>query len=529
MEPVRRARSTPVTLVAVLGTGLAYFVTAEIGLLFALVDDQVTPLWPPIGIALAAIYAFGWRVLPGIALGAFAVNAPLGPSVGAAALIALGNTAAPALATLGLRAIHFDPLFRRGRDAGTLVVAATAAAVVSASVGSLMLATDTAASPSTFWTTWAVWWAGDAAGILVFTPPLLLMIFGRKPSLRFRPARIIEFTTLAAAIGGVAAWSFGANTSTRFLSFPILAMLSWRFEQTGAAIGALIASVAATIALASTDQFAGTLTERVVLSQLFSGATVLTGLILGSMTAERDRAVAVEEANALQLEMRVRERTRDLTRALEDLKESETRLEQAQQLARIGSWRWNIATDTVEWSTELYRITGLPIGTPVTLETYLSTVPLDERGMVAQTIGRATRDHRPYAFEHRCQRPDGTIIWVYCEGHVMAENGEAVMMFGICQDIEERKRADAALHRARDVEERRQRALELNDDIVQGLTVATYALESGDVEHARVAVEATLRSGRSIVGDLLGADNHKELAPGALLRATAAQVGRKTG
>jgi integral membrane sensor domain MASE1 len=70
---------------------LAYYIAARLSLGLALVHGQVTPVWPPTGIALVAFLVFGLRTWPAIAVAAFAVNLPLGPSPLGAALIAAGN------------------------------------------------------------------------------------------------------------------------------------------------------------------------------------------------------------------------------------------------------------------------------------------------------------------------------------------------------------------------------------------------------------------------------------------------------
>src|SRR5882672_14549 len=86
---------------------LAYWLTALISLRLALVHGQVTPIWPPTGIALVAILVFGRRVWPAIFVAALAVNLPLGPSPVGAAVIAAGNTLAPLTAAAFLRRAGF--------------------------------------------------------------------------------------------------------------------------------------------------------------------------------------------------------------------------------------------------------------------------------------------------------------------------------------------------------------------------------------------------------------------------------------
>src|SRR5438132_11021066 len=95
-------------LAGVLAIAAVYYLAARLGLLFALVRDQVTPLWPVTGIALVCMLLFDTRlVVAGIAAGAFLVNVTLGPSIVAAAIIAAGNTAAPLAGYLLLRRAGF--------------------------------------------------------------------------------------------------------------------------------------------------------------------------------------------------------------------------------------------------------------------------------------------------------------------------------------------------------------------------------------------------------------------------------------
>src|SRR5688500_1981275 len=91
----------------------AYYVSARLGLRLALVGDIVTPLWPPTGVAVVALGAFGLRLWPAVALGAFAVNVGLADSMSVAAAIAVGNTLAPLAATVALRRLGFDATLGR--------------------------------------------------------------------------------------------------------------------------------------------------------------------------------------------------------------------------------------------------------------------------------------------------------------------------------------------------------------------------------------------------------------------------------
>lgn len=520
----RRIGAGAITTVAI---AAAYLVAARLGLTFALVNEQVTPVWAPAGIAVAALVLLGSRALPGIALGAFAVNAPLGPSLATALLITAGNTAAPAAVAGALRIVGFDPRLRQSRDAVTLVVASTGGMLLSATVGALALAHAGAVAAEGFWTTWSVWWSGDATGALVVTPAILLAASARWPA-RIDPRRVAEAGVILVSLVIVTTLVFRTDLPIRFAPFPLLVWAALRFEQTGAAAATLAASMSAAITIAMPGSFDTSVFARVFALQLFSATAALMTLLLGVTMADRRRARLSLVGSATALEERVQERTGELTHALRQLEESQARLAEAQQVARIGSWLWEIETNHITWSEELYRITGLDPDASITYETYLSTVHPDDRAAVAATIQRAYADHARFSFEHRTVRPDGTMSWVYCEGRVVTGgHGRAVRMMGICQDIEDRKRAETVSATAHAAESRRRQALELNDEVVQGLSIAVYAMDAGDLARARGALEATLLAARSIVGGLLAGDGTLELSPGGLTREVPADIFRR--
>src|SRR5438105_13915053 len=97
--------------------GLAYYVAAILSLRLALVRGQVTPIWPPTGIAVAALLLFGLRLWPGIFLGALLVNLPISPHPLVALGIAGSNTLAPVVAAMLLRRLGFRSELSRLRDA----------------------------------------------------------------------------------------------------------------------------------------------------------------------------------------------------------------------------------------------------------------------------------------------------------------------------------------------------------------------------------------------------------------------------
>ncbi|MBF6175674.1 MASE1 domain-containing protein [Nocardia blacklockiae] len=278
----------------------AYFVAAQAGLQLALVGQQVTPIWPPTGIALACLLVLGPRSWPGIALGAFATNILIGPSLPAVLAITAGNTAAPVCAYLLLRRAGFRNQFQRVGDALALVfLGALGGMLVSATIGSatLALATD---GPRNFWGTWSVWWTGDAMGVLTFTPLLLLL----ERSRMFKPLNVFRAVEAVGVLAGTLAVTLVAVSNSgalMFLVFPFLIWAAVRFRLAGALPCALIASLVATVA-ASRDLPVYTgldLTAKMIVLQLFNASVALTALLHATVIVQRDHArAAVDDACA---------------------------------------------------------------------------------------------------------------------------------------------------------------------------------------------------------------------------------------
>jgi len=512
-------RSAFGTVLVMIGVVLAYYVAAKLGLRLALVGENVTPIWPPTGIALAALLIFGYRMWPAIAVAAFAVNAPISPSIGVAVVIAVGNTLAPVAAAFLLRRLDFHPEMDRLRDVLALVLgAALAAMTISATVGSTTLVASGTIPPLAFWSTWAVWWTGDAMGVLVFAP-LFLMLGTARPSAALSLPRRAEAIALLASIAVVAKIVFASDLSLLYLVFPLVVLAAWRFQNRGAAPAVLIASFIAVLAAVdgSGPFAAGTLLERMITLQAFNGGIALTAFLLAAMTSERMATLMALERARAGLEERVSQRTAELQSALEGHESIGRRLEEAQEVAHVGSWEWDIPTNVVTWTDELFRLYGLePQSIRVDFEAFVSRLHPDDQEMVDRTVRGAVGDLQPFNFDQRVMLPSGTTIWLHCRGKVMAdEKGRAIKMRGTAQDISERKKAEEYLARLNEAETRRQQGLELNDEVVQGLVVAKYALDLGQGDTVRGAVEATLESARKIVNELLSIG--PDLQPGDLI------------
>jgi PAS domain S-box-containing protein len=134
-------------------------------------------------------------------------------------------------------------------------------------------------------------------------------------------------------------------------------------------------------------------------------------------------------------------------RAEEALRRSEALLAEAQQIAHIGSWSWDLASDEIVWSDEHYRIVGLrPQAVPMTAERAANYIHPDDREAAWGAVRRAARDRQPYEWCLRMLREDGTTIITQSRAQaVYDEAGRPVRIFGTIQDVTERVRAEEAL------------------------------------------------------------------------------------
>ena len=132
-----------------------------------------------------------------------------------------------------------------------------------------------------------------------------------------------------------------------------------------------------------------------------------------------------------------KERQKDQAR----LEQSEKRLSEAQRIARMGNWEWNIADNTLYWSDEIYRIFGLDSRQfKETYKAFQEHVHPDDRAFVKNSVNEALYEKKPYRIDHRIVRPDGTERIVHEQARVsFDDNGKAIRMIGTVSDITDRK------------------------------------------------------------------------------------------
>jgi PAS domain S-box-containing protein len=191
--------------------------------------------------------------------------------------------------------------------------------------------------------------------------------------------------------------------------------------------------------------------------------------------------------------------------AEEELAQLRLRMDNAQRLANMGDYDWHIPTDTNRWSDQLYRIYGHePQSFNASYERFLELVHPDDRERVQALHQHSYATGDPYEMIERIVRPDGEVRYLHSNGQVvMGADGSPERMRGTCIDVTEQVLADrereATAIQLNETRLRRRQAVEINDNIVQGLTAAMYALELGEGTSCRSYLDATLTAARSMM------------------------------
>jgi PAS domain S-box-containing protein len=276
-----------------------YFGAAKLGLSMAVAAEQVSAVWPPTGLSLAALLIFGYRLWPGIWLGAFLANATANEPIAVACGVATGNTLeAVAGSWLLVRYVGFDSALERLKDVlGLIVLAACASTMISATIGVASLSLGGVQAWSQFGFLWSIWWLGDAMGNLVVAPVLLTAAI-RVPSWSLRrgvEAAALGLGLVVVAIVAFHGWPLPDRPHYSFLYtvFPFTIWTALRFGQQGTTI---VTAVASTIAIWGAVQGVGPfgfgeIQDRLMSLQAFLGIVAMTGLLLAATLAERRRDV----------------------------------------------------------------------------------------------------------------------------------------------------------------------------------------------------------------------------------------------
>jgi PAS domain S-box-containing protein len=448
-----------------LAIGACYFVLARLGLLLAVIHPSASPVWPATGFAFAAVLLFGIRVWPALFIAAFLANVTASGGVSSSLAISAGNTLeAVAFGIAVARWSDGVATFENPAGVARFALISLAATLISPiiGVGSLWLLGQT--TTASFGTVWATWWLGDLGGALVVAPAVVLWLMRTSAA---RDLRDLAPLYAAAGLVGLLAFSPIVEHPMRgLLPFAAIVPLLWAALREGPRETATIVLILSVFAVWGTLEGESPLTgaglnESFLLTLAFVISAALPSLILSADVTARNRIERKLRAAHDDLEARVQSRTEDLTRtnqALCDEIEQRQKLEaaherqrvqllDAQRIAKLGSWCWDVRSGRVDWSAQLFKVYGIsPAEFGGTIDDFLTRIHPEDRAPVSERIAEAMHSHTGFDSEERIVRPDGTIRHLRSFGEVIKDTqGEVVQMLGICQDVTEHLAAVTAL------------------------------------------------------------------------------------
>ncbi len=293
-----RIKGLTATIFQIVVLAVVYHLAARLGLKMAYEQVNTSPVWPPMGIGLAALLLFGLRLWPGITAGVLLGSLLNGAPPLLALGMALGNTLESLACAYALKKfISFHNAIDRVQDVIGLTIISILSTTISASIGTSTLLLINRTEWADFGNIWLTWWIGDLLGALVVAPALVVWLTPAPQKLTKRA--YLEGFFLLAFIAVISWYVFSFRSSSGILHksliyviFPIVIWAALRLGQRGATICiGLVSGTAILGTIKGVGPFSmGSLNDSLVLLQTFTGVLSFTSLILAASTIERQKA-----------------------------------------------------------------------------------------------------------------------------------------------------------------------------------------------------------------------------------------------
>ncbi len=417
-----------------LGIAVLYALLGKAVLLFFSANGVVTVVWPPSGLALAALLICGQRYFPGVFLGAFLVNIMTGLAPGASVAIATGSTLEALLgAWLLTRRGKFDLDLRSLRSYLHLVgLGGFLASSVAALNGATTLLVSGFLTVDTYWPSLLSWWMSDTLGIVLMTP--LILVWRRLPRGDWVPRRIVELTLLSAVTvmaGQIVFLGWLSATFSKIaLGYWMFLFKTWTAVRMGIHGVVLLVVISAIQGLWGAALGVGFFAHDIAntgLSNYWFYTLVLSfvGMALATYLSERQ-----------QLE--------------ENLKDSELRYRTVADFT--SDWEyWTMPDGALRYvSPSCEQITGYTADefyADPELQTRI--IHPDDQHLWAEHAHHVTAQGVPKTIDFRIRTKDGAVLWIshLCRP-VVDDGGQALGLRGSNREISEQKKAEAELQRS---------------------------------------------------------------------------------
>ena len=511
-------RSTLQTIGLCLVVAGLYFIGAELGLSLASLHENVTPVWPPTGIAIAALLIFGPRVWPGVFVGALAANLPTSLPAVFAFGIAIGNTLEALAAWFLLkRSKRWRNSFDSVGDVMTFIVyAAILATLVSATIGSFSVWLGDPREQGGFVALWLTWWMGDGFGALIVSPLILSWSSSRRINPKDMPEIASLFVLLVIVVLVVFGGWFPGPVKTYPLAYLCLPCLLWaalRFDQR---IVTSVIVLMASVAVWGLKHGYGPFVQpsdniSLLLLISFVGTTSLMTLLVAAVTTERKNAETEKSKLGSELELQ--------SRRIEDL---------VQHLPGIVWEAWGKPGTTerrVDFvSSYIEKMLGFTpeewLATPALWQTVIHP---DDRERAAAEAAAIFASGKGGSSRFRLLHRDGHVVWVDVRSIVVCDETGPVGMRGVTMDITAAVKAEIEraelLERESNAREQAEEASRLKEEFLATVShelrtplnavvgwsrlLRSGQLDGEGVSHAIEVIERNAAAQRQIIEDLL--------------------------
>ena len=421
---MKSARSSfLLSILAIILVAVLYASSGMAGQFIAGDGHGVSLLWPPTGVAVAALTRWGLRLWPGLVIGSLVVNLSLGSSVVVAAGISLGNTVGPLVVAALLQRLHFAPGFPARRHVWWFFIAAIIGMLIPASNGVAWLAYGGLAIQMK---TWLSWFSGDVIGVILIAPVVLAWVSTSSAFSRLRQYPIEAGLVLCGSIvfsGFVFLWGHHAPIS--FITLLPLVWMSLRFGVWASTMMVLtIGLIAAWGTAVNTGPFAHAEVDAFILLALFLSLVAIINLILGSLLIEYEHALSLA-------------------------KERQQRLELAIFAGDVALWQWDSVEDSVRLSPEWKRQLGYADHELTdTFQALVDHLHPDDRLRAVADLQAYARSpgESSYSDEFRLRHRDGSWRWILARARLdRSRDDQHTVLVGCHIDITARRQAEQDL------------------------------------------------------------------------------------